>query len=89
MNQAVDPLLQLHKGAEVGEIPHAAFHAGSNRVALFDEVPGVGLGLAHPEGDPLVGSVHVEDDHLDHVADGHDLGRMLHPLSPGHLRDVH
>ena len=87
MDQALDPRLQLHEGAVVGDVGDAAGVLGADRELLLDRVPGVGLQLLHAEADAL--GVLVDLDHLDldGLADVQDLARVVDP-APGHVGDV-
>src|SRR5207249_3807880 len=74
VQQPVHARLQLHEGAEVGEVPDLALHPHARLVALLDGRPRVALHLLHPQRDALGGLVGLEHHHLDHVPDVHELG---------------
>ena len=87
VDQALDPRLQLHEGAVVGDVGDAAVELGADRVLGFDAVPRVGLQLLHAEADALGLGVDLDDLHLDRVADRQHLGRVVDAL-PAHVGDV-
>src|SRR5213596_3355055 len=88
VQEAVHAGLELDERAEVGQVAHLARDARPGVVALLDRRPRVGLDLLHPERDALAGAVDVEDDHVDLVADVHQLRWVTHAARPRHLRDV-
>src|SRR5690606_14543056 len=75
------------EGTVVGDIGHAALVDRAERVALLDRIPRVFLQLLHAEADAVGLAVHLDDLHLDRLADGDDFGRVIHP-TPGHVGDV-
>src|SRR5688572_10933847 len=89
VEQPVDAGLQLDEGAEIGEVADLARHAGARLVTLLDGGPRIRLHLLHAERDALGRAVHVEDDHVDLVADVDELRGMAHAPRPRHLGDVH
>ncbi len=88
MHEAVDAVLDLDEGAEIGEIADLAAHSRARGILVFERFPRIGLELLETEGYLLVLLVDVEHDRLDGVADGDDLRRMLHVPRPRHLGDV-
>src|SRR5262249_39656585 len=62
---------------------------GAGRVLAGDLVPGVGLGLLHAQGDFLFLLVDAQDHDLELVADIDQLARVVDPLGPRHLGDMH
>src|SRR5207244_3115915 len=88
VEQAVDPLFDLDEGAIVGAVADRAFDHGPRRVLARDLVPGIDLGLLHPQGDLLLLLVDAQDDDLDPVADVDQLAGVVDPLGPAHLGDV-
>src|SRR5712664_926383 len=88
VHQAVDAFLHADEDAEVGDVAHLAADDRSDRVLLLEQRPRVRLGLLHAQADALGLAVHVQHHRLHLVADGHDLGRVLHALGPAHLADV-
>ena len=87
MHQALDPGFQLHEGAVIGDVGDAAGELGANRIFRLHTVPGVGLQLLHAQRDALRVRVDLDDLHLDGVADGQDLARMVDAF-PTHVGDV-
>src|SRR5438445_1787762 len=88
VQEAVHAGLQLDERPEVGQVAHLARDARPGVVALLDRRPRVGLDLLHHGRDALAGAVDVEDDHVDLVADVHQLRWVTHAARPRHLRDV-
>ena len=73
MHQPLDPRLQLHEGAVVGDVGDAAGVLGADRELLLDRVPRIGLQLLHAEADALGVLVDLDDLDLDGLADRQDL----------------
>src|SRR5262249_19669158 len=88
VDQAVDTVLDLDEGAELGEVAHLAGDRRADRVLLGELVPRVALDLLQAERDPPRAGIDAEDHRFDRVADVEDLRRMLHALAPRHLADV-
>ena len=53
VHQALDPRLQLHEGAVVGDVGDAAGVLGARRILRGDAFPRIGLELLHAEADAL------------------------------------
>ena len=64
------------------------FDHRARRVLAGDLVPGVHLGLLHPQGDLLLLLVDAQDDDFDLVADVDQLAGVVDPLGPAHLGDM-
>src|SRR5579885_1341136 len=79
VDEALDPLLELHEHPEVGEALHLAPDPAAHRVVRPHELPGVGLGLLEAERDAVVDAVDVEHLDLDLLAHLEDLRGMRHP----------
>src|SRR5688572_17836385 len=88
VNQAVDVLLDLDEGAELGEVADLALDLRADRILLGQLVPRIALDLLEAERDSPRRGIDAEDHRLDRVADVEDLRRVLDPLAPGHLGDV-
>src|SRR5688572_27693435 len=88
VNQAVDVLLDLDEGAELGEVADLALDLRADRILLGQLVPRIALDLLEAERDPPRGGIDAEDHRLDRVADVEDLRGVLDALAPGHLGDV-
>src|SRR5439155_1111200 len=89
VHEAIDALLHADEDAEVGDVAHLAADDRSDRVLLLEQRPGIRLDLFHPQRDALCFRVHVQHDGVHLIARRHDLGRVLDPLGPAHLADVH
>ena len=66
-----------------------AYRLGINRVLKLKIGPWVGKYLLVAKGDPAVFLVDSQNDHVNSVPALHNLGRMLNPAGPGHIRYVH
>ena len=89
VDQAVDARLNLHEGAEGGEIAHLSFDPHADRILLRQRHPGIFLRLLHAERDFLFRLVDLEHDGFDRLADRHELRGMADVARPAHLGDVH
>src|SRR5512138_42131 len=89
VDEPLDAGLELDEGAEVGDLRDLALELGADRVALRQRGPRIGRELLDAEAEPLVLDVDVEDDRLDHVTLLELLARVLDPLGPGDVGDVH
>jgi hypothetical protein len=87
VNQALDARLQLDEGAVVGDVGDAALELGAHRILGGDALPGIGLELLHAEADALRLGIDLDDLHLDGLADGQRLARMI-DAPPRHVGDV-
>ncbi len=87
VDQPLDPLLQLHEGAVVGEADDLALDAAAGGIANRRGAPGIGLELLVPERDALGLPVELQHLHLDLVADVQNLARVI-DAAPGHVGDV-
>src|ERR1700678_534335 len=63
--QAVDSVLDLDEGAEVGEVADTALNDGADRVLVFELLPGIFLELLHAERDAAAVGVDAEDEGVD------------------------
>ena len=90
VQQAVHARLQLHEGAEVGEVAHLALHPRARLVALArwwpTDRPRPASCRARSAWSALFD---LEHHHLDGIADVDELRGVAHPPRPRHLRDVH
>ena len=87
VDQALDPRLELHEGAVVGDVGHAAFVAAFERELIVHTIPRIGLKLLHAERDTLGIFVHLHDLNLQRLADAENFGRVVH-TAPCHIRNV-
>ena len=97
MHEAVKTRLKLDERAERGDADNLALDDGVDRVLLLGDLPRLRLQRLQAQLDALLLLVHADDLHLDLLARGHDLGRVLHAV-PGqighmdeaiHAADVH
>ena len=90
VDQALDARLQLHEGAVVGDVGHAAGVLGARRILRRHTLPRVGLELLHAEADALGVRVEADDLHLDLLADLQRLARVVDaaPRDVGHVQQA-
>src|SRR5581483_7463302 len=88
VHQTIDAVLDLDERAEVGEIADAAFDHRSHGITLGEVLPGVLEELLHAQRDAAICGVHAQNNGVDFVTGLHQLGGMLEPLRPGHLRKM-
>src|SRR5581483_1184454 len=89
VNQSLDAFFDAHENAEIGDARHLAFDFGAHRVALGDDLPGIGRELLDAEGKALVFDVDAEHLGLDDVALFIKLRGVLDLLGPVQIGDVH
>src|SRR6185436_7721674 len=87
VDEPLDPLLQLHEGAVIGDRDDLALDPLGDRVPLVDVFPRIGRELLHAEGDALLLRIEREHLYLHLVPDRDELGRVAH-AAPGHVGDV-
>jgi hypothetical protein len=89
VDEAVDARLDLHEGAERGQVADLAVDARADRVLERQHHPRILLGLLHAERDLLLVRVDLEHHRLDRLADADELRRVTDVARPAHLADVH
>ena len=87
MHQTFDAGFKLNKSTIVGDVGHAARVDRFQRVFRGDQIPWIFLQLLHAEADAVRFLVDLDDLHLDRLADGEDLGRVVH-TAPCHVSYV-
>jgi hypothetical protein len=87
VDQALDAGLQLHEGAVVGDVGHAAMELRADRIFGLDALPRILEELLHAERDAVRLVIDLDDLHLDGLTDGQHLGRMI-DAAPGHVGDM-
>ena len=87
VDQALDPRLQLHEGAVVGDVGDAAGVLGARRILRRHAFPRIGLELLHAQADALRLRVEADDLHLDLLADLQRLARVV-DAAPGDVGDM-
>ncbi len=87
MDQALDARLQFDERAVVGDVGDAARELGADRILGLDALPRIGLELLHAEADAMGFLIDPDDLHLDRLADGQHLARMI-DAPPGDVGDV-
>ncbi len=87
VNQAFDARLQFDERAVVGDVGHAAMDTGIDRIFGVDALPRIVEQLLHAERDAVRLVIDLDDLHLDRLADGQNLARMI-DAAPGNVGDV-
>src|SRR6185312_13328981 len=87
VHQALDPRLQLHEGAVVGDIGDAPDELGADRVFELHALPGIGLELLHAEADALRLGIEADDLHGHRLADAERFRGMV-DAAPGDVGDM-
>ena len=87
MNQALNALFQLHKGAVRHDIDHPALDTGVLGIFDVDSVPGIPLFLLEAQGNPLTLAVDFQNHHFDLFTDFDHFARMRN-AAPAHVGDV-
>src|SRR5208337_328551 len=87
VDEALDSRLQLHERPVVGDVRHAALHLLADLVPGLDIGPRIFLQLLHAKRDAMGLVVDLDDAHLDLLADGQHLARVVDP-PPGDVGDV-
>ena len=88
VHQAINAVFDLNEGAKVGQVTYSTLDNLPGRVTIGEILPGIFLELLHTERDAAVRRIDRDHDSLNFVARLDQLGRMLHPLGPGHLGDM-
>src|ERR1700722_7169881 len=88
MDQAVDIILELHKGAKTRQLGNFALHEIADLVLLVDLFPWIVAELFNAKADSLIRLIDVDDFRLDFVAFLKDLARMINLTRPTEVRDV-
>ncbi len=87
VDQAFDARLQLHEGAVVGDVGHAARILGARRILRGHTLPRIGLELLHAQADALRLAVEADDLHAHGLADLQRLARVV-DAAPGDVGDM-
>src|ERR1017187_3687585 len=88
VNQTVDAVFNLNEGPKVSQVADATLDDGAGGIALSEVLPWIVEELLHAQRDAAVSRVDAEDNGFNFVARLHQLGGVLQPLRPGHLREV-
>ena len=88
MNQTVHTFFDFHERAEVSDLSHAAFHDAADAIALGHGCPGIIFQLLDPQRNAAIPGLDLQNHRFHFVSDLDQLGGMLHPAGPGHLRNV-
>src|SRR6185369_11245157 len=89
VDEAVDPVLDFDKRAEIGEVAYAPFNRRPHGILFVQLIPWIGRQLPHAERNTSLSRVDADHNAFHLVADIDQLRRMLHPLGPGHFADVY
>src|SRR6266508_266460 len=87
MDQALDPRLELHERAVIGDVGDAALEAGSDRILGVDALPRIIEQLLHAERDAVRLVIDLDDLDLHLLADIEHFGRMI-DAPPGDVGNV-
>ncbi|EBA07376.1 hypothetical protein SSE37_21295 [Sagittula stellata E-37] len=87
VDQTFDTGFELNKCTVIGDVGHATFVHGAQRVLHADQIPRIFLQLLHAEGDTVGFLVDLDDLHFDSLTDRQDFRRMVH-TAPCHVGDV-
>ncbi len=87
VDQPLDPRLQLHEAAVVGDVADPAGELGADGILGLDPFPGIGLELFHAEGYALGFGVEADDLDVDGLSDVQHLARVV-DASPCHVGDM-
>ena len=87
VHQALDAGLELDERAVRSQVDHLATQTRPDRVASLDVVPRIALRLLEAQGDTLALQVHIQDHHIELLADLEEFGRVL-DAAPAHIGDV-
>ena len=77
MHETLDPRLQLHKGAVVGDVGNTAAVLRARRILRRHAFPRIGLELLHAQADTLRVGVEADDLHAHRHADLQRLGGVV------------
>ena len=88
MDETIDAIFDTNEETEIRDVADFALDDRADGVFLFEDFPGIRLGLFHAEADLLVLGVEAQDDDIDHIADVHDAAGVFHATGPAHLADV-
>ena len=87
VDKTLDPRLQLHKGAIVGDVGDAALEACTHGILGGNAFPGIGFQLLHTKADALGFRVETDDLHTNRLSDAERFGGMV-DAPPGNVRDM-
>ena len=87
MDQAFNTGFQLHKGAVIGDVGHAAREFRGNRVFERHTIPRIGHQLLHAKADALRILIEADHLHLHRHADGQCFGWVV-DAPPGDVGDM-
>ena len=89
VHETVDAILELHEGAEGGDLADRALHDVADLEEGVDVGPWINRELLHTEADALLRGIDVQDDRVHFVALLEDFGGMVDLAGPRHVGDVH
>src|SRR5262249_25672875 len=90
VDEAFDARLDLDECTVVGDVRDRSSDLLADRVLRTDAIPRIALELLHAERDTMGFLVDADDLHLDRLADGEDLRRMVDtaPCHVGHMQQA-
>jgi hypothetical protein len=87
MNEALDAFLDLNEGTVRHQADNFAFDSLTDREALFNPIPWIGLHLFHSQGDALFVAVDIKNLDFDVLTDLQHFPWMGQPC-PRHVGDM-
>src|SRR5467141_5462603 len=89
VHQPVKAILDLHKCAELRDVPHLARHHRAHRIFLCNQQPGIRLCLLDSQRNAPVARLDVQHHYIHFFTNFDDLRRVLDFLVPAHFGNVH
>ena len=87
MNEAIEPRLELHERSEIGHAGDCSSDAITHMISIGHGSPWVRLQLLEAQRNPLLGRIHLEDQHFELLAHAEHIGRFVH-AAVRNVRDV-
>ena len=88
VNQSVDLVGDLHKGAKLRQVPHLAFDHAADWMGNGQLLPRIPFCLTQGQADPPLRKIELRHDGLYLVRNFENLGRIDDLLGPRHLADM-
>src|SRR5438067_2381137 len=89
MAESLNTLRNLDEGSELRGAEHLAGHHVTHPMLGKERIPDVGLELLHAQRKPAILRFDAEDNRTDLFALLEHVRRMLDPLGPAQVRDMH
>src|SRR6266542_786916 len=88
MDQTVNAVLNLDKGAKVGQVSHTSMHPSAYLVTFVQRLPRILLHLLHTKANAACLRVDIQHFDFNRVSGVYDLAGMLDALGPAHFGNV-